>query len=133
MKLYKIELRLYNYDKNLKIGKYMQELSITEDALERIKLIQSQEGEGFLRITVDGGGCSGFSYSFNFDNKKLEDDIIASSDKNGLPALVTDTISLNYLTGSEITWKEDLSGASFTIDNPNATSSCGCGTSFSVT
>jgi iron-sulfur cluster assembly accessory protein len=133
LKLYKIELRLYNYDKNLKIGKYMQELSITEDALERIKLIQSQEGEGFLRITVDGGGCSGFSYSFNFDNKKLEDDIIASSDKNGLPALVTDTISLNYLTGSEITWKEDLSGASFTIDNPNATSSCGCGTSFSVT
>ena len=133
MKLYKIELRLYNYDKNLKIGKYMQELSITEDALERIKLIQSQEGEGFLRITVDGGGCSGFSYSFNFDNKKLEDDIIASSDKNGLPALVTDSISLNYLSGSEITWKEDLSGASFSIDNPNATSSCGCGTSFSVT
>jgi len=111
----------------------MQELSITEDALERIKLIQSQEGEGFLRITVDGGGCSGFSYSFNFDNQKLEDDIIASSDKNGLPALVTDTISLNYLSGSEITWKEDLSGASFSIDNPNATSSCGCGTSFSVT
>ena len=133
MKLYKIELRLYNYDNNLKIGKYMQELSITEDALERIKLIQSQEGEGFLRITVDGGGCSGFSYSFNFDNKKLEDDIIASSDKNGLPALVTDSISLNYLSGSEITWKEDLSGASFSIDNPNATSSCGCGTSFSVT
>ena len=92
----------------------MQELLITEDALERIKLIQSQEGEGFLRITVDGGGCSGFS-------------------KNGLPALVTDTISLNYLSGSKITWKEDLSGASFSIDNPNATSSCGCGTSFSVT
>jgi len=111
----------------------MKELSITEDALARIKLIQSQEGEGFLRITVDGGGCSGFSYSFNFDNKKLEDDIIASSDKNGLPALVTDTISLNYLSGSKITWKEDLSGASFSIDNPNATSSCGCGTSFSVT
>ena len=108
MKLYKIELRLYNYDNNLKIGKYMQELLITEDALERIKLIQSQEGEGFLRITVDGGGCSGFSYSFNFDNKKLEDDIIASSDKNGLPALVTDTISLNYLSGSKITWKDSV-------------------------
>ena len=111
----------------------MQELSITKDALERIKLIQSQEGKGFLRITVDGGGCSGFSYSFNFDNKKLEDDIIASMDKNGHPALVTDSISLNYLSGSQITWKEDLSGASFSIDNPNATSSCGCGTSFSVT
>ena len=133
MKLYKIELTLYKYDNNLKIGRYMQKLSITDEALERIKLIQSQEGEGFLRITVDGGGCSGFSYSFNFDNKKLEDDIIASNDKNGSPALVTDTISLNYLSGSKITWKEDLSGASFSIDNPNATSSCGCGTSFSVT
>jgi iron-sulfur cluster assembly accessory protein len=133
LKLYKIELTLYNYDDNVKTEIYMQELSITEDALERIKLIQSQEGKGFLRITVDGGGCSGFSYSFNFDNKQLEDDIIASIDKNGHPALVTDNISLNYLSGSEITWKEDLSGASFSIDNPIATSSCGCGTSFSVT
>lgn len=133
MKLYKIELRLYNYDDNVKTETHMQELSITDDALERIKLIQSKEGKGFLRITVDGGGCSGFSYSFNFDNKQLEDDIIASIDKNGHPALVTDNISLNYLSGSEITWKEDLSGASFSIDNPNATSSCGCGTSFSVT
>ena len=75
---------------------------------------------------------SHLSYSFNFDNKQLEDDIIASMDKNGHPALVTDSISLNYLSGSQITWKEDLSGASFSIDNPNATSSCGCGTSFSV-
>ena len=69
----------------------------------------------------------------NFDNKKLQDDIIASTDKDGKPALVTDNVSINFLAGSEITWKEDLSGASFTIDNPNATSSCGCGTSFSVT
>ena len=115
------------------MGILMQELSITEDALKRIKLIQSQEGNGFLRITVDGGGCSGFSYSFNFDNKQLEGDIIASTDKNGDPTLVTDSTSFNYLTGSEITWKEDLSSASFSIDNPNATSSCGCGTSFSVT
>jgi len=115
------------------MGILMQELSITEDALKRIKLIQSQEGNGFLRITVDGGGCSGFSYSFNFDNKQLEGDIIASTDKNGDPTLVTDSTSFNYLTGSQITWKEDLSSASFSIDNPNATSNCGCGTSFSVT
>ena len=86
-----------------------------------------------LRVGVRGGGCSGFSYSFNFDNKTLQDDIIASTDKDGKPALVTDNVSINFLAGSEITWKEDLSGASFTIDNPNATSSCGCGTSFSVT
>ena len=111
----------------------MQELTITKNALERIKLIQEKEGNGFLRITVDGGGCSGFSYSFNFDDKKLKDDIIASTDKDGKPALVTDNVSINFLAGSEITWKEDLSGASFTIDNPNATSRCWCGTSFSVT
>ena len=111
----------------------MQELTITKNALERIKLIQEKEGNGFLRITVDGGGCSGFSYSFNFDNKTLQDDIIVSTDKDGKPTLVTDNVSINFLSGSEITWKEDLSGASFTIDNPNATSSCGCGTSFSVT
>jgi iron-sulfur cluster assembly accessory protein len=133
LKLYKFELTLYYYGNNVKMGILMQELSITEDALKRIKLIQAQEGNGFLRITVDGGGCSGFSYSFNFDNKQLEGDIIASTDKNGDPTLVTDSTSFNYLTGSQITWKEDLSNASFSIDNPNATSSCGCGTSFSVT
>ena len=60
----------------------MQELTITKNALERIKLIQDKEGNGFLRVTVDGGGCSGFSYSFNFDNKTLQDDIIASTDKD---------------------------------------------------
>ena len=111
----------------------MQKLTISENALNRIKVIQEQEGKGFLRITVDGGGCSGFSYSFKFDNENLKDDIIASTNKNGEPTLVTDNISLTYLTGSEITWKEDLNGATFSIDNPNATSSCGCGTSFSVT
>ncbi len=111
----------------------LKELTISKSALERIKLIQEQEGSGFLRITVDGGGCSGFSYSFKFDNERLKDDIVASTDKSGKPALVTDNISLTYLTGSEINWKEDLGGASFSIDNPNATSSCGCGTSFSVT
>ena len=110
----------------------MKKLSVTEEALKRIKLIQSLEGNGFLRVTVDGGGCSGFSYSFNFDSKKTDNDIIAITDKNGEPALVTDDISLNYLAGSKITWKEDINGASFSIDNPNATSSCGCGTSFSV-
>ena len=112
---------------------FMQDLTITKNALDKIKIIQEKEGKGFLRITVDGGGCSGFSYSFNFDNKTLKDDIIASTDKEGKPALVTDNVSITYLSGSEITWKEDLSGASFVIDNPNATSSCGCGTSFSVT
>ncbi len=111
----------------------MQNLTISNSALKRIEYIQKHEGEGFLRITVDGGGCSGFSYSFKFDQETFEDDVIASIDKSGKPTLVTDNMSLTYLAGSEITWKEDLSGAAFSIDNPNATSSCGCGTSFSVT
>ncbi len=108
-------------------------LLITEDAINRINLIKNNEGNGFLRVTVDGGGCSGFSYSFSFDNKTNNDDIIAYSDNDGSPTLVTDNTSIIYLNGSKITWEENLNGASFTIDNPNATSSCGCGTSFSVT
>ena len=108
-------------------------LSITESAINRINFIKSNEGKGFLRITVDGGGCSGFSYSFSFDKKTNDNDIIAYASKDGSPTLVTDNASIIYLNGSEITWEESLSGASFIIDNPNATSNCGCGTSFSVT
>ena len=107
-------------------------LSITDDAINRIKYVQENEGGGFLRITVDGGGCSGFSYTFSFDNLTKNDDIIAIKDKEGNPTLVTDSTSLVYLEGSKIMWNDDLNGSAFTIDNPNATSSCGCGTSFSV-
>ena len=109
------------------------DLSITKEAIDRIKLIKNEEGNGFLRITVDGGGCSGFSYSFSFDYDTSDDDIIAFTDSNGSPTLVTDNTSITYLSGSKINWDENLNGAAFTIDNPNATSSCGCGTSFSVT
>ena len=110
-------------------------ISITQEAMNKINIIRSDKGKGFLRISVDGGGCSGFSYSFQFENTKIikqKNDIIAIKDIDGNPALVTDQASMNYLTGSKVHWKEDLSGAAFVINNPNATSSCGCGTSFSV-
>jgi len=108
-------------------------ISITQKAMKKIDLIRLDLGAGFLRISVDGGGCSGFSYSFKFENNyKNKEDIIAIKDIDGNPTLVTDQTSMNYLSGSEVHWKEDLSGATFVIDNPNATSSCGCGTSFSV-
>ena len=109
-------------------------ITISQEALERITLIRSKQGDGYLRISVDGGGCSGFSYSFKFENKNQDkDDIIAIKDFDGNAAVVTDEISMNYISGSKVSWKEDLTGASFVIDNPNATSSGGCGTSFSIT
>tara|TARA_B100000686_G_scaffold195220_1_gene202123 strand:- start:12386 stop:12751 length:366 start_codon:yes stop_codon:yes gene_type:complete len=120
-------------DDKVKNLKEKHNLLITDTAINRINLIKNKEGKGFLRVTVDGGGCSGFSYSFSFDKKTKSDDVIAHSDKDGSPTLVTDNTSIIYLKGSKITWEENLNGATFTIDNPNATSSCGCGTSFSVT
>ena len=120
-------------DDKVKNLKEKHNLLITDAAIDRINLIKNTEGKGFLRITVDGGGCSGFSYSFTFDYNTKQDDIIAFTDSRGSPTLVTDDTSMIYLEGSKITWIENLNGAAFTIDNPNATSSCGCGTSFSVT
>ena len=109
-------------------------ISVSKEAMKRIDLIRSEQGNGFLRISVDGGGCSGFSYSFKFEkNNKNKTDIVVMEDSKGNTIVVTDKISMNYLSGSKVIWKEDLSGASFIIDNPNATSSCGCGTSFSIT
>jgi iron-sulfur cluster insertion protein len=82
-----------------------------------------------LRITVSGGGCSGFQYGFAFDNQKNEDDYVF--EHMGI-AVVTDDASLDLLNGSVIDFVEDLMGASFQIKNPNATASCGCGSSFAV-
>ncbi len=82
-----------------------------------------------LRVAVNGGGCSGFQYSFDLDNTQNPDDIIV--EKDGATLLV-DSISLMYLAGSEIDYVSDLIGASFQIKNPNATASCSCGSSFAV-
>ncbi len=82
-----------------------------------------------LRVSVEGGGCSGFQYKFDMDREKTSDDLVISRD--GATVLI-DPMSVNYMAGSEIDFVDDLIGASFKIKNPNATASCGCGTSFSL-
>ena len=106
-------------------------ITVTESAARRIAgLKQQEDAEGaFLRISVSGGGCSGFQYGLSFDDQKNPDDSVFERD--GI-AVVVDEVSLDLLNGSELDFIEDLMGASFQIKNPNAASSCGCGNSFSI-
>lgn len=94
------------------------------------ELIQEEDNPDLmLRVFVSGGGCSGFQYGFTFDEKKEDGD---SSVENQGVTLVVDPMSVQYLMGAEIDYKEDLGGAQFVIRNPNATTTCGCGSSFTV-
>jgi iron-sulfur cluster insertion protein len=106
-------------------------IEITESAVEKIKDILAEENNPklSLRMFVQGGGCSGFSYGFTLDEEKNEDDF--DIEKSGVHLLV-DSMSAQYLQGSTVDYKEDLMGSSFTIKNPTAVSTCGCGSSFSV-
>ena len=106
-------------------------VTISERAARRIGEILKGEGSGaMLRISVEGGGCSGFQYKFDIDCARGEDDIIIIT--RGDATVLIDRISLRYLAGSEIDFVDDLIGASFRVNNPQATASCGCGTSFSL-
>jgi iron-sulfur cluster insertion protein len=104
---------------------------LTENAARRIAVLKTQEQaeRAFLRIAVSGGGCSGFQYGLTFDDQRNEDDFVFERD--GI-AVVVDDVSLGLLNGAEVDFVEDLMGASFRINNPNAASSCGCGNSFSI-
>ena len=106
-------------------------LVFTDSAAAKVKELVDEEGnpELKLRVFVQGGGCSGFQYGFTFDEAVAEDD--TQMTKNGVTLLI-DSMSLQYLMGAEIDYKEDLQGAQFVIKNPNATSTCGCGSSFSA-
>jgi iron-sulfur cluster assembly accessory protein len=105
-------------------------LAVTERAARRIAEILAKEPAGaMLRVAVDGGGCSGFQYAFDIVTARNDDDLAV--EKDGVTVLV-DPVSLNFLMGAEIDFANELIGAAFKINNPNATSSCGCGTSFSV-
>jgi iron-sulfur cluster insertion protein len=106
-------------------------LMFTDSAAAKVKDLVDEEGNPDLklRVFVQGGGCSGFQYGFTFDEVVNEDD--TSMTKNGVTLLI-DSMSLQYLMGAEIDYKEDLQGAQFVIKNPNATTTCGCGSSFSV-
>ncbi|MEQ9488667.1 MAG: iron-sulfur cluster insertion protein ErpA [Alphaproteobacteria bacterium] len=106
-------------------------LNISESAAKRLaKLIEAEGNDGLmLRITVSGGGCSGFQYGFSFDSEAAPEDKVFERD--GIK-VVTDEASLDLLAGSEVDFKDELVGAYFAVNNPNASSSCGCGTSFSI-
>jgi len=106
-------------------------LTVTDRAAKRIAelLAQPQHAGLTLRLAVSGGGCSGFAYGFSFDDEIRDDDLVI--EKGGIKVLV-DEVSLDYLRGSEIDYTDEMIGAAFTVHNPNAASSCGCGNSFSV-
>ena len=102
-----------------------KKLNFTDQALNQINLITKGGEKKYFRITVQGGGCSGFKYNFGFDSKSNRDDIIF-----GKP--IIDKSSLDIISGSVVDFKKEMIGESFVIENPKATASCGCGLSFSV-
>ena len=105
-------------------------MTVSARAAKRIAEILKAEAEPvMLRLAVTGGGCSGFQYNFALDDQRMDDDLVVERD--GAVVLV-DPMSLDFLKGAELDFVDDLIGAAFKIHNPNASSSCGCGTSFSV-
>ena len=105
-------------------------VTVSARAAKRIAAILSKEPDGaMLRVAVEGGGCSGFQYKFDIVNTREDDDLVL--DAEGYSVLV-DSMSVDYMSGSVIDFSDELIGAAFKIENPNATAACGCGTSFSL-
>ena len=105
-------------------------VTISANAAKRIGQILKAEGSGaMLRVSVEGGGCSGFQYKFDIERSKADDDLVIERDN---AVVLVDPSSVPFLAGSEVDFVDDLIGASFRVVNPNATASCGCGTSFSI-
>ncbi|NKC11314.1 MAG: iron-sulfur cluster insertion protein ErpA [Gammaproteobacteria bacterium] len=107
------------------------ELLFSDQAAAKVRrMLVSEEADGtMLRVYIEGGGCSGFQYGFELDSSVEEDDIVI---ENGDVKLLIDPLSIQYLSGGIVDYKEDLQGSRFVIDNPNAKSTCGCGASFSL-
>ena len=106
-------------------------ITISDGAAQRIKTLVEMEDKPntMLRITVSGGGCSGFQYSFGLDDTTNDDDL--TFERNGIKVIIDET-SIGFLDGSELDFKQEMIGSYFQMTNPNATSTCGCGSSFSV-
>lgn len=106
-------------------------IKFSDNAAAKVSELIAEEGDDNLklRVYVTGGGCSGFQYGFTFDDSVSDDDTQVV--KNGVTVLI-DAMSIQYLSGAEIDYKDDLSGSQFVIRNPNASTTCGCGSSFSV-
>ena len=107
------------------------DVTFSDAAASKVKLLVAEEKNPNLklRIYISGGGCSGFQYGFSFDEKVGDGDVVV---ENGEVALVIDPMSYQYLIGAEVDYTEGLEGAQFVVRNPNATTTCGCGSSFSV-
>jgi iron-sulfur cluster assembly accessory protein len=118
------------YDAGYRRAVMTTAITVSERAARRIGQILKAEGDGaMLRISVEGGGCSGFQYKFDVDHAKAEDDLVIARED---AVVLVDPASVPFLSGSEVDFVDDLIGASFRVVNPNATASCGCGTSFSI-
>jgi iron-sulfur cluster assembly accessory protein len=105
-------------------------VTVTEQAARKIGEILGREPPGAkLRVSVEGGGCSGFQYKFDIAHEQAGDDLVITRDA---ATVLIDPVSLGYLTGAQIDFVDDLIGASFKVNNPNVTAACGCGTSFSL-
>jgi iron-sulfur cluster insertion protein len=106
-------------------------ITITPQAIYKIKDILAEENNPNMRVRafVQGGGCSGMSYGFTLDEEHNEDDFVIDN-TDGL--VIIDSMSMQYLTGSTVDYKEDLTGSNFVVNNPNAQTTCGCGSSFSI-
>jgi iron-sulfur cluster assembly accessory protein len=108
----------------------MQSFTVTERAARRIAQILAAEAKpSVLRVSVEGGGCSGFQYKFDIQTALAPDDVVIESEG---AKVVVDPVSLQYMKGSQLDYVNDLIGAAFKVENPQATASCGCGTSFSL-
>jgi len=108
----------------------MTDVSVSARAAKQIgKILKAEPAGAMLRVSVEGGGCSGFQYKFDIERAKADDDVVVARD--GATVLI-DPVSLQYMAGAEIDFVDDLIGASFKIANPKATASCGCGTSFTI-
>ncbi|OJT95155.1 iron-sulfur cluster insertion protein ErpA [Metarhizobium album] len=105
-------------------------VTLSDSAAKRIaKILSSEAGKTAMRVSVEGGGCSGFSYKFDLVDAQEDDDVVV---EKGDATVLIDKLSLIYMLGSEIDFVDNLLGQSFQINNPNAVASCGCGTSFSI-
>jgi iron-sulfur cluster insertion protein len=113
------------------VSEFQDPLSFSDSAVAKVKiLIEEEENQELkLRLYITGGGCAGFSYGFSFVEEVAEDDTVITKSE---VSLVVDAMSLQYLAGSEVDYREGLQGSQFIVNNPNATTTCGCGSSFAL-
>ncbi len=117
--------------RSLDVTAQISDIQFSDRAARKVRDLIEGEANGALklRVFITGGGCSGFSYGFTFDEEVADDDSVV---ENGGVTMVVDSMSYQYLAGAQVDYKEDLQGAQFVVKNPNASSTCGCGNSFAV-